>query len=93
MRQSFVIPQPAWSTQSATAVGGSTASVWIDIDRPNRTLKVVLDGQNAMSSPALLDPACATTGDVAIDMGLQCASGGSAGAEVLFDSVVVTGPG
>lgn len=65
--------------------------VWVDVDRPNRTVKVLFDKQDAMSAPAVLDPACAAAGVVAIEMGLQCTPGGAAGAEVLFDSVVVTG--
>lgn len=65
--------------------------VWVDVDRTNRTMNVQFDKKASTSAPIPLGAACATTGAVTIELGLQCASPGSEPAEVLFDDVVVTG--
>jgi hypothetical protein len=65
--------------------------VWLDIDRTNNTMNVQLDRKATTSAPVPLGAGCATTGDVTIELGLQCVSPGSAPQEVLFDDLVVTG--
>lgn len=63
--------------------------VWVNVDRAARTLDVQLDRKSTMSTPAKLGPACQTTGEITIELGLQCASPGETPNAVLFDSVVV----
>lgn len=65
--------------------------VWVDINRTNNTMDVQLDRKATTSAPVPLGAACATTGNVTIELGLQCVSPGGSPQEVLFDDLVVTG--